>query len=194
MGHCEHSFLETAIVDNSPGRGTDIFVSMIFESVYAGSASETEEVIAMPYLDTITIVCIGLMIGTEFAVSAFINRALRKLDDVVQLNVIQIFAKMLGTVMPFWYALSLVLLMTEAGLRHSETGFGLLLASAGIWSAVIVLTVLFLVPINNRLARMNSTVVAAQALQEHARWNSLHRVRVAVLGVAMVCFLLAIRA
>ena len=32
----------------------------------------------MPYLDTITIVCIGLMVGTEFAVSAFINPALRK--------------------------------------------------------------------------------------------------------------------
>ena len=154
----------------------------------------------MPYLDTITIVCIGLMIGTEFAVSAFINRGLRKLDDIAQLNVIQIFAKMLGTVMPFWYALSLVLLMIEAGLRHSETGFGLLLASAGIWSAVIVLTVLFLVPINNRLARRDSTVAAdralitAQALQEHARWDFLHRVRVAALGVAMVCFLVAIRA
>jgi uncharacterized membrane protein len=169
-------------------------ISTIFESGYAGSASETEEVIAMPYLDTITIVCIGLMIGTEFAVSAFINRALRQLDDVAQLNVIQIFAKMLGAVMPFWYALSLVLLMAEAGLRHSETGFGLLLASAALWGAVIVMTVLFLVPINNRLARMGSTVVAAEAVREHARWNSLHRVRVAVLGVAMVCFLLAIHA
>jgi uncharacterized membrane protein len=150
--------------------------------------------IAMTYLDTITIVCIGLMIGTEFTVSAFINRALRQLDDVAQLNVIQIFAKMLGTVMPFWYALSLVLLMTEAGLRHAETGFGLLLTSAVIWCAVIVMTVLFLVPINNRLAQMGSTVVAAQALQEHARWDSLHRVRVAVLGIAMVCFLVAIHA
>ena len=148
----------------------------------------------MPYLDTITIVCIGLMIGTEFAVSAFINRALRKLDDVVQLNVIQIFAKMLGTVMPFWYALSLILLMIEAGLRHSETGFGWLVASAAIWAAVIVLTVLFLVPINSRLARMSPTTVAAQALREHKRWDSLHRVRVAVLAVAMVCFLVAIRA
>jgi uncharacterized membrane protein len=165
---------------------------MICESVYADSASETEEGNAMPYLDTITIVCIGLMIGTEFAVSAFINPALRKLDDMVQLNVIQIFAKMLGSVMPFWYALSLVLLMIEAGFRHSETGFGLLLASAVIWVAVIVLTLLFLVPINNRLARMGPTVEAPKAFQEHARWDSLHRVRVVVLGVAMVCFLVAI--
>jgi uncharacterized membrane protein len=147
----------------------------------------------MSYLDTITIVCIGLMIGTEFAVSAFINRALRKLDNVAQLKVIQIFAKMLGTAMPFWYALSMVLLIIEAGLRHSETGFGLLVASAAIWAAVIALTLLFLVPINNRLARMGSTVVAEQALREHALWDSLHRVRVAVLGVAMVCFLVAIR-
>jgi uncharacterized membrane protein len=150
--------------------------------------------IAMPYLDTITIVCIGLMIGTEFAVSAFVNRTLRQLDDVAQLNVIQILAKMLGTVMPFWYALSLILLMTEAGLRHAENGFGLLVTSAVMWGVVVVMMVLFVVPMNNRLARMGSTVVAAQALQEHARWNSLHRVRVAVLGVAMICFLVAIRA
>lgn len=147
----------------------------------------------MPYLDTIAILCIGLMIGTEFAVSVFVNPALRKLDDAAQLGAIRIFAKNLGTAMPFWYALSLVLLIVEAVLRRSETEFALLITSAAIWVGVIVLTLLFLVPINNRLARMSSTVIAAQALQEHERWDSLHRVRVAVLGAAMVCFLLAIR-
>jgi uncharacterized membrane protein len=148
----------------------------------------------MPYLDTITIVCIGLMIGTEFAVSVFINPALRKLEDAAQLNAIRIFAHKLGTAMPFWYVLSLALLIAEVVLRRSETGFALLLASASIWAAVIVLTVLFLVPINNRLARMSPNALAGQAFQEHQRWDSLHRVRVAVLGTAMVCFLIAIRA
>jgi uncharacterized membrane protein len=148
----------------------------------------------MSYLDVITIVCIGLMIGTEFAVSVFINPVLRKLDDAAQLNAIRIFAAKLGAAMPFWYVLSLVLLIVEAALRHSETGFALLLASAAMWVAVIVATVLFLVPINNRLARMSSTAPAGQTFQEHRRWDSLHRIRVAVLGIAMVCFLMAIHA
>jgi uncharacterized membrane protein len=146
----------------------------------------------MSYLDMITIVCIGLMIGTEFTVSVFINPVLGKLDNAAQLNAIRIFAGKLGAAMPFWYALSLVLLIIEATLRHSETGFGLLLASAGIWTAVILTTVLFLVPINNRLARLTPNAVVDQALREHKRWDSLHRVRIAVLGIAMICFLIAI--
>ena len=146
----------------------------------------------MFFLDIVTTVCIGLMVGTEFAVSAFVNPALRKLDDVAQLNAIRIFAGRLGAAMPFWYALSLVLLIIEAVLRRSETGFALLLGSAGIWAAAIVLSVLFLVPINNRLARLSPNAPSGQALQEHERWDALHRARVVVLGAAMVCFLFAI--
>ncbi len=145
-------------------------------------------------LDLVTTVSIGLMIGSEFAVSVFINPALRKLDQPAQLSAIRIFAGRLGKAMPFWYVLSLVLLIVEAVLRRSDGGFALLAGSAAIWVSVIVLTLLFLVPINNRLARMSPAARLDEALQEHKRWDSLHRVRVAALGAAMICFLLAIRA
>ena len=57
-----------------------------------------------------TVVSLALLIGTEFAVSAFVNPILWKLDDVAQATAIRMFARKLGTVMPFWYVGSLVLL------------------------------------------------------------------------------------
>jgi len=47
----------------------------------------------MIVLDIVTAVCIGLLIGTEFAVSVFINPILRKLDDRAQAHAIRLFAR-----------------------------------------------------------------------------------------------------
>ena len=60
-----------------------------------------------PLLDIVTTVCIGLLIGTEFAVAVFINRNLRKLGVREELRAIRLFAAKLGAAMPFWYSASL---------------------------------------------------------------------------------------
>src|SRR6516225_5341129 len=104
-------------------------------------------------LDIVTIVCIGLMIGTEFAVSAFIGPILEKLGSSGKAQATRLFAQTLGRVMPFWYALSLLLLIAEAIVRRLEQGFVLLATAGAIWAVVILLTVLILVPINNRVAK-----------------------------------------
>jgi uncharacterized membrane protein len=145
-----------------------------------------------PLLDIVTTVCIGLMIGTEFAVSAFINPILRKLGAREELRAIRLFAAKLGTAMPFWYVASLLLLIAEAILRHGEAGSLLLIAAGAIWAAVIILTILFLVPINNRLARVDPDAAVEPALKEHGQWDAMHRFRVATLTAAMVCFLMAV--
>ncbi len=46
----------------------------------------------MLILNVVTVLCVGLLIGTEFAVSAFINPILRKLDDGAQAQAISLFA------------------------------------------------------------------------------------------------------
>jgi|SRR5579871_768358 len=145
----------------------------------------------MPFLDIAVTVCIGLLIGTEFAVSAFINPIVWKLDDRAQATAIHLFAERLGTAMPFWYAVSLLLLGLETLLRHHEPGFVLLIAASIIWAIVILLTLLFLVPINNRMARLTPDSFPEGARREHKKWDTLHRLRVAALIVAFVCFLLA---
>ena len=145
-----------------------------------------------PLLDIVTTVCIGLMIGTEFAVAVFINPILRKLGTREELRAIGLFAAKLGAAMPFWYGASLLLLIAEAALRHNEAGYLLMIAAISIWAAVIVLTLLFLVPINNRLARVDPDAETEGALTEHGQWDAMHRWRVATLTAAMVCFLIAV--
>jgi uncharacterized membrane protein len=147
----------------------------------------------MTYLDIAAILCIGLMIGAEFAVSVFLNPVVWKLDNHAQVRTIRLFAARLGKAMPFWYALSLLFLISETILRRHQPGFASLLAASAIWAAVIVLTIVFLVPINNRLAQMGINAHATRALREHHRWDTLHRARIAALAVAMFTFLIAIR-
>jgi len=145
-----------------------------------------------PLLDIVTTVCIGLLIGTEFAVAVFINPILRKLGAREELRAIRLFAATLGSAMPIWYSLSFLLLITEAGSRHNESGYLLLIAAGAIWAAVIVLTLLFLVPIANRLARVDPDAAVEPALKEASRWDAMHRWRVATLTAAMICFLIAV--
>jgi uncharacterized membrane protein len=144
-------------------------------------------------LEIVTTICIGLLIGTEFAVAVFINPILRKLDAREELRAIRLFAAKLGRAMPFWYAGSLLLLIAEIVIRYKQAGETLLIAASLIWVAVIVLTLIFLVPINNRLARVDLNAPPEQALAEHGKWDSLHRWRVASLTAAMVCFLVGTR-
>ncbi len=64
-------------------------------------------------LGIVTTMCIGLMIGTEFAVSVFVNPILEKLGDSAQAHATRLFARKLGTVMPFWYCLNFLFLIGE---------------------------------------------------------------------------------
>jgi uncharacterized membrane protein len=143
-------------------------------------------------LSTVAIVSIGLMIGVEFAVWVFINPILRQLADEPRAQAIVLFARKLGTAMPFWYGSNLLLLIAEWILLRHAPGAPLLATAVGLWALVIVLTLIFLVPINSRLAREESHAFAEQAHSEHKRWDSMHRARVIALCAAMVLFLAAI--
>ncbi|MBT9333181.1 DUF1772 domain-containing protein [Paracidobacterium acidisoli] len=145
----------------------------------------------MHILNIATIVSIGLLTGTEFAVSAFINPVLWQMEDRSQARAVSLFAKKLGTAMPFWYVLSFLLLIAEAVLQRHASGLPLLIAAGTIWATVILLTLLFLVPINNRMGRLQADSFPEEAKREHHRWDAMHRLRVAALGAALVCLLLA---
>ena len=132
------------------------------------------------------------MIGVEFSVSAFINPTVWKLEKSAQVHAIRLFAKKLGLVMPFWYVLGLALLLIETFLFRHQSHALLLAIASGLWVLVIVLTLIFLVPINNRLARMESSAALEKVLSDHYRWDILHRLRVMTLIAAMVLFLIAI--
>lgn len=143
-------------------------------------------------LDIATTMCIGLMIGTEFAVSAFVNPILEQFDDSTQAYATRLFARKLGTVMPYWYGLGLLLLIAETITVRQHAGLAFVATASVIWAAVIVLTLILLVPINNRIANMDSAAFPDSLRREHTRWDVLHRWRVLALGLAMICMLVGI--
>jgi hypothetical protein len=73
--------------------------------------------------------------------------------------------------MPIWYALCLVLLIVEAYVRRNRPHVHLLYGAVILWGAAIVYTVSTLVPINNRIARLDLASLPAGWSQEHRRWQ-----------------------
>jgi len=140
----------------------------------------------MLFLDVLTILCTGLMIGNELAVSLFVNPVIWQLEDGSQAKALSLFAGILGKVMPFWYALCLLLMIAETYLRRHQPGLTLLLIAVVIWIAIIVYTVTTLVPINNRIARLADGLPEGWR-QEHKRWDMYHRWRILLLVIASVC-------
>ncbi|MEA2543078.1 MAG: hypothetical protein QOH35_4444 [Acidobacteriaceae bacterium] len=140
----------------------------------------------MLFLDVLTILCTGLMIGNELAVSLFVNPVIWQLEDGSQAKALSLFAGILGKVMPFWYAWCLTLMIAETYLLRHRPGLTLLLIAVVIWIAIIVYTVTTLVPINNRIARLADALPEGWR-QEHKRWDTYHRWRILSLVIAMVC-------
>jgi Domain of unknown function (DUF1772) len=140
-----------------------------------------------------TILSVGLMIGAEFAVWVFINPILWKLEEQASAEAVRLFAAKLGKVMPFWYAGNFLLLVTEVILLRGRPATELLAAASAIWAAVIILTLLFLVPINNRLAQPGVVLPPGEAHRQHRRWDAMHRARVVALCAAFVLLLLGLR-
>jgi hypothetical protein len=137
----------------------------------------------MQFLDVFTIVCTGLLVGNELAVSLFVNPVVWKLDDDAQMKALSLFARLLGRAMPVWYGLCLVLLIAEGYVRRD----GWIMAAAIVWAATIVWTIAVLVPINNRIAALAGDASQTGWKQSHNRWDRLHRLRILLLVVAMVC-------
>jgi uncharacterized membrane protein len=67
---------------------------------------------------------------------------------------------------------------------------GLFIGSAAIlWAITIVFSITMLVPINNRIAKMNPEHPYDCWLQDRSRWDQLHQVRVILLIMAFVLLL-----
>jgi uncharacterized membrane protein len=83
------------------------------------------------------------------------------------------------------YGWSLGLLALESFLDRHQAALVLLLTATLIWAGVIVFTIARLVPINNRIASLN-TAPAPGWKQDHKKWDSLHRIRILLLAIAVL--------
>jgi len=149
---------------------------------------------SVPLLNIATIASVGLLVGTEICLTAFTNPVLRKLDDPAQLKAAQLLTARLGTPMPLWNVLGLVLLIVEAVAHRNEPGFSLLVAACVLWVAAAAFTLTLILPLNNRLARADSTSSLKQSLLDFKQWSARHLPRLLVLAAALLCLLVATHA
>jgi uncharacterized membrane protein len=138
-----------------------------------------------------TATVVGLMAGNEFAVAAFVHPQLHKLSPSTHAQAATALAHVLGKAMPLWYGIALLLIL-GAAFEHRPISQGpgvFILLAAVLWAATIVFTITMLVPINNRIAKMDPQQPYEWWLQDRCRWDQLHQLRVALLIMAFVLLL-----
>jgi uncharacterized membrane protein len=135
-------------------------------------------------LEVFTTVVVGVMVGVEFSVAFVINRILDGLpDDSAQLGRAH-GGRMLGAVMPVWYIGSLVLvgIWAVAGWHHHGTGF--VVTAGALLILSVIMSLLLLVPINNRNKTWTPDNRPEDWKEQMNRWDRFHYVRVAVIIAA----------
>ncbi|MGX9886359.1 anthrone oxygenase family protein [Streptomyces sp. NPDC002276] len=135
-------------------------------------------------LEVFTTVVVGVMVGVEFSVAFVMNRIFNALpDDSGQLARAH-GGRMLGAVMPFWYIGSLVLSAVWAVAEWHHSGASLVVSAAGLLIVSVVMSILLLVPINNRGKTWTPENRPADWKEQLNRWDRYHYVRVAVIVAA----------
>jgi len=143
-------------------------------------------------LSVVTTVVVGLMVGVEFCVAFFVNPILDGLPGNAGLAGRTHGARRLGFVMPFWYIGSLVLSAVRAGVGWGRRGAGLVVTAAVLLVASIVMSLILLVPINNRVKRWTEGNLPEDWKQQLHSWDRLHYVRVAVIVASFTLLVCAL--
>lgn len=145
------------------------------------------------FLSDTTIVIAGLMVGNEFAVSAFVHPSFSQLDDTAHAAAAQSLARIYGRVMPFWYALVLILTVAVSiNLRLARPdALWFAIVSATLWLSSIVFTLIGPLPINNQVIGWDLEHLPPNWKDLRSRWDRLHAIRVAILFAAFVCLVSA---
>ncbi len=148
----------------------------------------------MEILNVAAILVAGLMVGCELSIAAFIHPTLNKLPNEAHLPAASAIARVLGTVMPFWYNLTLLLTIAEVVLRWRQSGVLPIwfAVSALLWMMVIAYSLIALVPVNNRIKSWENTTPPADWKTYRQRWDMHHRWRVVLLTMAFVFLIVGV--
>ncbi|MCX4847460.1 DUF1772 domain-containing protein [Streptomyces sp. NBC_00893] len=143
-------------------------------------------------LEVVTTVIVGVMVGVEFSVAFVMNPIFNALpEDSGQLGRAH-GGRMLGAVMPFWYIGSLVLVGIWAAAGWHHQGTGLVVTAGALLALSVVMSILLLVPINNRNKTWTPENRPADWKQQMGRWERWHYVRVAVIIAAFALLVAAL--
>ncbi|MER5217263.1 DUF1772 domain-containing protein [Streptomyces sp. NPDC002838] len=143
-------------------------------------------------LEVFTTVVVGLMVGVEFSVAFVINPILNALpEDSGQLGRAH-GGRMLGALMPVWYIGSLILVAVWAIAGWHHDGAGLAVTAGALLILSVIMSLLLLVPINNRGKTWTPENRPADWKQQMNRWDRFHYARVAVIIAAFTLLVAAL--
>lgn len=139
-------------------------------------------------LAVLTIVVVGVMVGVEFSVAFVINPITLRLSDDALISARADGARMLGRAMPFWYIGSMILAAVLAVATWSSPTAVYAVIGAGLLAISVVMSIVLLVPINNKAAAWTAEEHPADWREQHRRWDRLHYARLAVItaGFTMI--------
>ncbi|MFJ9575019.1 anthrone oxygenase family protein [Streptomyces sp. NPDC101191] len=143
-------------------------------------------------LEVFTTVVVGLMVGVEFSVAFVMNRIFGALPEDADQLARSHGGRMLGAVMPVWYIGSLVLSAVWAVAAWHHPGTGLVVTAAVLLIVSVIMSLLLLVPINNRGKTWTPENRPEDWKEQMNRWDRYHYVRVAVIIAAFTLLVAAL--
>jgi uncharacterized membrane protein len=143
-------------------------------------------------LEVLTTVIVGVMVGVEFSVAFVINPILYALPRDSGLLGRAHGGRMLGAVMPVWYITSLVLVAIWAVAGWGDEGTGLVVTAGAFLLVSVLMSVVLLVPINNRTSTWTPDNRPDDWKQQMKRWDRLHYIRVVVIVAAFTMLVAAL--
>ncbi|MDL5156331.1 anthrone oxygenase family protein [Actinomycetospora termitidis] len=138
----------------------------------------------MDVLAVATVVVIGLLVGVEFAVAVFVNPIFDRLPGTAGLTARTDGARVLGRLMPFWYVGALALAVVWGVLVWGSGAVAAIGVGAALLVVTVVMSVVFLVPINDRVRTWSEGDAPADWRDQVSRWDRLHHGRTALLVAA----------
>lgn len=137
-------------------------------------------------LAVIAVTVVGLMVGVELSVAFVINPITLRLPDAALIEARADGARMLGRTMPFWYIASMILSGAFAATIWGTTSAVCAIIATGLLAVSVAMSVLLLVPINNRSAAWTAEVHPDDWREQQQRWDRLHYARLAIIVAAFV--------
>ena len=143
-------------------------------------------------IDLIAMMVTVLLTGSELAIGVFVHPVLSKLQDAAHAEAAKPLARLLGKVMPFWYAAALLLVVVSLLARAVGTwSWWACLSSAALLAATVPFSLICLVPINNRVAAWDLNALPGDWKSDRRRWDQYHAIRIVILVLASVAIALA---
>lgn len=99
---------------------------------------------------------------------------------------------MMGRAMPVWYIGSLILTVAVTAASEGMPTATMALIAAGLLVISVIMSVLLLVPINNRSLTWTAADHPTDWREQYQRWDRLHYIRVALIVAAFALIAAAV--